>query len=206
MTTTAAEEVLEFWFGPLTDGLAHDDQRRRWFEFDPARDEEIRGRFAPLLTQARSGDLDDWLAAPRTTLAFIIVCDQFSRQIHRGTADAYASDDLALEAARALVEHAGDLTLALDERVFAYMPFEHAESRLDQHVCVGLFSALRDATPPGKRHLTGEFLKYAHQHRDIVLRFGRFPHRNATLGRVSSPEEQTFLETAGNFGQAPRQA
>lgn len=198
------EDVLRFWFGELRDGLAADGQRRAWFQADAERDELIRDRFGALLQQAAAGQLESWREEPRSALALIIVCDQFARQIHRGTAAAFATDPLALETARRLVGRGDDLTLELDERVFVYMPFEHAESRLDQHTCVGLFTALRDATPAGQRHLTGTFLGHARQHRDIVLRFGRFPHRNAVLGRTSSREEQAFLADAGDFGQSPR--
>jgi uncharacterized protein (DUF924 family) len=99
------------------------------------------------------------------------------------------------------VDAGADRGLALDERAFCYMPFEHAETRLDQHAAVGLYTALRDDTPPGARHLTGDYLRHAQQHRDIVLRFGRFPHRNRVLGRDSTPEEQAFLESASRYGQ-----
>lgn len=199
-----AEAILQFWFGELTDGLAADDYRRAWFESDAARDGQIRDRFGALLVQAAAGQLTSWRGPPRSALALIVLCDQFARQIHRGTAAAYATDPLALGTARMLVEHGTDLTLALDERVFVYMPFEHSESRVDQHASVGLFTALRDATPAGRRHLTGAFLGHARQHRDIVQRFGRFPHRNAALARHSTPEEEEFLIDAGDFGQSPR--
>jgi uncharacterized protein (DUF924 family) len=194
-------DVLDFWFGTLTDGLAADTVRRGWFESSPARDEEIRRRFGATLERAAAGGLATWQDSTRGSLAFILVCDQFARQIHRGGARAFATDALALAAAEALVASGADRTLELDERVFVYMPFEHAESRLHQHTSVGLFSALRDDTPSGHRHLTGAFLKHAHQHRDVVLRFGRFPHRNRALGRESTAEELEFLETAGDFGQ-----
>ena len=195
-------EVLDFWFGTLTDGLADDTVRRGWFESSPARDDEIRRRFGATLERAAGGGLGSWHDTVRGSLAFILVCDQFARQIHRGDAGAFATDPLALAAAGALVERGADRTLELDERVFVYMPFEHAESRLHQHTSVGLFSGLRDDTPPGKRHLTGAFLRHAQQHRDIVLRFGRFPHRNGALERASTPEELGFLETSGDFGQS----
>lgn len=201
MNPHPARDVLAFWFGELSDGFADDERRRSWFEADPARDAEIRGRFAPLLARAAAGDLESWRGETRSALALIIVCDQFSRQIHRGTAAAYATDPLALAVAGELVERGADLALELDERAFVYMPFEHAESRVDQHACVGLFSALRDATPSGKRHLTGAFLQHAHRHRDILLRFGRFPHRNAVLGRPSTTDELAFMASAADFGQ-----
>lgn len=201
--STAADigEVLDFWFGTLTDGLADDAVRRGWFASSRERDQEIRLRFGARLEQAAAGDLDPWRDSVRGSLAFILVCDQFARQIHRGRAAAYATDPLALAAAAALVERGADRTLDIDERAFVYLPFQHAESRLRQHAAVGLFSGLRNDTPPGRRQHTGAFLRSAQQHRDIVLRFGRFPHRNRALERASTAEELAFLETAGDFGQ-----
>jgi len=195
------EPVLDYWFGALDDGFSDASHRQRWFQPDVAVDAEIAQRFGHLIDAAASGALDDWLVSPRGTLAFVLVCDQFPRQVHRGTALAFVTDALALEVARRAIEAGSDEPLGFDERAFLYMPFQHAESRLDQHTGVGLFMALRDATPPGQRHLTGSFLGYAQQHRDIVLSFGRFPHRNAVLGRTSSAEEAVFLKTASHFGQ-----
>lgn len=199
-----AAAVLDYWFGTLDDGLASRSTRQRWFAGGPAMDEEIRERFAPLIGRAAAGELDAWLDTARERLAYVLVCDQFSRHVHRGTAQAFATDGLALAAAREGTERGLDLALGLDERAFLYMPFQHSESRLDQHAAVGLFSALRDATPTGKRAITGQYLRHAHQHRDIVLRFGRFPHRNDLLGRTSSAAERAFLEDGGRFGQEPR--
>ena len=197
-----AGSVLKFWFGEAVDGLADDVHRRRWFVSDPDVDEELRERFGPLLSAAAAGDLDDWTASPEGALALVIVCDQCSRQIHRGTREAYATDPLALGTARAAVERGDDLALGIDQRSFLYMPFQHAESRLDQHTSVGLFTALCDAAPDAaRRHVEG-FLHYAVDHRDIVLRFGRFPHRNRVLGRPSTAEELVFLETASSYGQS----
>jgi len=205
VTDRAWERVLSFWFGPLDDdGLAADGQRRRWFQGGAALDDDIRERFGALLEQARRGELDAWRGAPRSALALILVCDQFARHIHRGTAAAFATDPLALEVALALIDTGDDARLALEERAFAYLPLEHAESRRHQHTSVGLLSALRDATPPGRRDITGNYLRHAQQHRDIVLRFGRFPHRNAALGRSSSAAEQVFVADGNDFGQTAR--
>lgn len=202
MTDPAAPEtVTAFWFGPLENGLAADAQRRRWFTPDPAFDDEIRQRFGHLVRDAYRGRLNHWLDSPLGLLAFILVTDQFSRQVYRGQAQAYDTDAAALAAARQCVDTGADRQLALDERAFCYLPFEHAEARLDQHTAVGLYMALRDDTPAGARHLTGDYLRHAQQHRDIVLRFGRFPHRNRVLGRESTAEEREYLESAPSYGQ-----
>jgi uncharacterized protein (DUF924 family) len=193
--------ILDFWFGPLHDGLAEPAHRRRWFQGGAELDREITERFAPLIEAAAGGQLDDWLESPRGTLAFVLVCDQFPRHVHRGSASAFATDPLALEVSRGAVDQRRDLALGLDERAFLYLPFEHSESVVDQHAAVGLFARLRDDTPQGQRHLTGAYLQHAHQHRDVVLRFGRFPHRNAALGRDSTSEEAAFLRTGPSFGQ-----
>ena len=194
------QAVLKFWFGDQTDGFCTDECRERWFVTNAEFDEEIRGRFGDLPGQARSGQLDGWLESAEGTLAYVIVTDQFPRNLFRGTADAFGFDHLALAAAREAVSSGQDLSLGFDERAFLYLPFEHSEDLVDQHASVGLFSQLRDQTPAGSRHITGGYLHHAHQHRDIVQRFGRFPHRNAALGRVSSEEEAEFAE-GGGFGQ-----
>lgn len=201
----APAEVLSYWFGPLEDGMAAPRARRRWFAGDIAMDEDIRNRFGGLIRRAAAGELDPWLDSASASLAYVVVCDQFPRHVYRGTKDAFGTDHLALAAARRGVERGFDQLLGYDERAFFYMPFQHAESRVDQHTSVGLFTALRDDTPRPHRQKTGQYLRHAHQHRDLVLRFGRFPHRNTVLGRTSSAEEMAYLESAsGRFGQEPR--
>ncbi len=194
------EEVLEFWFGTLHQGFADDAVRARWFAADPSFDARIRDRFGDLPEAASRGRLDVWKGSPRGSLAFILVTDQFTRNIHRGTAHAFSCDDLALAAAKETVRAGRDRPLAFDERCFVYLPFEHSEDLIDQHTSVGLFTRLRDDTPAGKRHITGEALRFAHQHRDIIERFGRFPHRNAALGRHATEAEAEFAR-GGSFGQ-----
>lgn len=197
-----AQTVLDFWFGELTDGFSDAAHRTRWYAFDDSFDRLIGDRFAGALGAACDGDLNGWLDDPRGRLAFILLTDQFSRQIHRGSAQAFASDALALSAAREGITLGMDRGLELDLRAFFYMPFEHSEMLLDQHTAVGLFAQLRDETPPPHRHHTGQGLRHAQQHRDIVERFGRFPHRNALLDRSSTPEEVDFLgQASGRFGQ-----
>ena len=196
------EALLTFWFGTLTNGCADEDHRSRWFQSNEAFDGQCRDQWAPLLAEARAGKLEDWLIHARGKLAYVVLCDQMPRNVYRGQADAYAWDHLALAAARSAVQLREDLALAWDERSFLYMPFEHAENVIDQHTAVGLFSALRDQSPREVRNVTGNYLRYAQLHRDIVLRFGRFPHRNAVLGRSSSEEERQFVDAGDGFGQS----
>ncbi len=195
------DDVIDFWFGPQSEGFSGADARRRWFAPDPEFDREVSRRFGSLLKAAAEGVLKKWLDEPRGCLAFIIVTDQFSRQIHRGTAEAFATDALALAAARGGVELGHDRQLGFDERSFFYLPFEHSESEEDQHTSVELFTRLAADTPANDRGHSDEALRFARGHRDIVARFGRFPHRNAHLGRASTPDELEFLRTASRFGQ-----
>jgi uncharacterized protein (DUF924 family) len=197
------EALLEFWFGQPSDGFADDAHRQRWFSGGPPFDDDCRMQFSSLAARAADGELNHWQDDARSCLAFILLTDQIPRNIHRGTPLAFATDGPALNAARNGVTSGFDQVLGFDERCFFYLPFEHSESLIDQHTCVGLFTQLRDQTPNGFRHLTGGYLQFAHQHRDIITRFGRFPHRNAVLGRTSSTEELEFLQDGPQFGQAP---
>ena len=195
-------EVLDYWFGELDGEFADDAHRSMWWTGSVTVDDEVRRRFGSLINAAGAGELDHWLDTPRGRLAYILVCDQFPRHVHRATPQAFANDPLALAAAKVGVETGVDRALRLDHRSFFYLPFEHSESLVDQHTCVGLYTQLRDETPAGQRHLTGAGLRHAHQHRDIINRFGRFPHRNEVLGRTSTAAELAYLKTAPTFGQA----
>jgi len=197
----AWQALLEFWFGELTNGLADDAHRSKWFQPDDEFDALCAQRFAPLLTHAADGELDDWLADHHGRLAFIVLHDQLNRNIYRGSARAFSGDQIAIQAARDGVEQGADRLLDWDERGFFYMPFEHSERILDQHLAVGLFSQLRDEAPPELRNILGNSLRFAQRHRDVIARFGRFPHRNDALGRTSSEAELEYLQTASGFGQ-----
>jgi uncharacterized protein (DUF924 family) len=185
----AADEVLAFWFGP---GLA-DEQRAAWFKKDPAFDEQIRARFGVRVDEALGGGLRHWDAAPRFALARILVLDQFTRNLFRGHAKSFAGDALALAAARNLVARGDDLRLNGVMRSFVYLPFEHAEDLAAQAESLRLFARLGADHP----HLAG-LLEWAQKHEVIVARFGRFPHRNAVLGRESTAEELEFLKQPGS--------
>ena len=196
------QPLLDFWFGTLVDGVAQADKRQQWFQPNPNFDAQCSAQFGPLLALAVAGDLDDWLVTARGRLAFIILTDQMPRNIYRGSAQAYAWDALALQAARKGIGLKNDRALGWDERSFFYMPFEHAEDILDQHLAVGLFALIRDESPPELRNQYGNNLRHAQQHRDIILRFGRFPHRNIVLGRKSTADETAFVASGDGFGQS----
>ena len=198
------EAVLEFWFGPDPgDAVALLPYRERWFSAGDALDREIRRRFAPVLARAADGALAVWLKSARGRLAMILLFDQFSRNIHRGTADAFAYDGRALELSLQGIENGHDRELCVVERIFFYMPFQHAESREIQAQGVELFEAL--AEEPAPKHMqraARSCAGYARQHEAIIAEFGRFPHRNRVLERASTEQEAAFLRDGGpSFGQ-----
>ena len=184
--------ILDFWFGPPADP-AHTQSRPQWFRKDASFDAEIARRFGPLIDEAVAGGLQDWTATPTGTLALILVLDQFTRNTGRDTPRAFAGDPRALSLAKSLVAAGLDKTLTGVQRQFVYLPFEHAESLADQDTSVRLFAQLGQDEPA----LAG-LLDWAERHRVIVARFGRFPHRNAALGRASTTEETAFLRQPGS--------
>lgn len=187
----AAVEVLDVWFGTAQDPFWN-RQRPEWFKKDEAFDRQIRDRFGALIEQALSDRLSGW-TAPHAILAHILVLDQFTRNAFRGDARSFAGDGRALVLARHLVTTGDDAALVPIQRGFAYLPFEHAEDLAMQDEAVRLFKALEAADPAQQLNRD-----YAERHRVIVARFGRFPHRNAILGRASTAEELAFLETPGS--------
>ncbi|QYF95128.1 DUF924 domain-containing protein [Massilia sp. PAMC28688] len=187
-----AQQILDFWFLPPSDP-GHGQPRQEWFKKDDAFDAAIEERFAGLIQQAVAGGLREWdTEGPQGTLARILVLDQFTRNAARGQPAAFAGDALALAAARQLVDSGQHLQLSPMQRWFAYMPFEHAEDAHMQEQSVTLFTALA-AEHPGFE----QALDYAHRHRGVIARFGRFPHRNPILGRASSAEELAYLALPG---------
>jgi uncharacterized protein (DUF924 family) len=183
--------VLEFWFGPFG-GALWGTERAEWFRKDDAFDARIRERFEALIERALRGPLDGW-TPPWGTLAEIVVLDQFTRNVFRHTARSVAGDARALPLARTMVASGADLQVPPVQRSFVYLPFEHAESLDAQDESVRLFDALAAAHPP-----SASMRDYAERHREVIRRFGRFPHRNALLGRASTPEEAAFLKTPGS--------
>lgn len=184
-------EVLDFWFG--APGSAERGRARpEWFRKDPASDSRIRERFGALHGLAASGGLAEWEREPGPALALVIVLDQFSRNLYRGDARAFAQDARALALARAVIAAGWDRTRTPLERQFLYLPFEHAEDLAEQDRGVELMRSLEEHPE------TKGLAEWAEKHRVIIRRFGRFPHRNAALGRDSTPEEIEFLKGPGS--------
>ncbi|MBZ2206172.1 DUF924 family protein [Massilia soli] len=187
------QDVLDFWFLPASDE-GHGKPRAEWFRKDAAFDAAIRERFGAPIALAVGGGLRDWdTQGPQGKLARILVLDQLTRNSARGTPDAFAGDALALAAARELVDSGDDRKLTPVQRSFAYMPFEHAEDAAMQELAVQLFSELSREHPGFESSLD-----YAHRHRGVIARFGRFPHRNPILGRTSTPDELEYLAQPGS--------
>lgn len=175
------EDVLAFWFAA--------GMEARWFKADEAFDQEVRQALLPLHEQAAAGRLDHWQESAPGALALVILLDQVPRNLFRGEARAFATDARALAATKRALEKGFDAELRQVERVFLYLPLEHCEDLADQELCVRLVGAL-DENP--------EWRDYARRHRDVIARFGRFPHRNAVLGRETTPEEAAFLQEPGS--------
>ena len=197
-------ELLDFWFGELSDGFAAPEARRRWFRADPAFDEALRERFGDEVDAALAGDRDAWANTPEGRLALVLLLDQLPRNLFRGSARAFAGDARALAAARVGVGRGDDLLLPPEPRVFLYLPFEHAEHRADQETAVVLLGRLRDglADRTDARTRIEDYLGHARAHRELIRRFGRFPHRNAALARPSTEAERAWLAEDGrSFGQ-----
>ncbi|MDM7941915.1 MAG: DUF924 family protein [Hydrogenophaga sp.] len=201
-TLPAALDVLDVWFG---DGLQLDwpSQERKdlWFGGSPAQDEAIRQRFGPLVNEALGGGLTDWETEPGTRLALIVLLDQLSRNVHRGQRRAFDGDARAQRLTQRSLDEGMDTTLTPAGRVFLYMPLMHAEQLPLQEECVARFQRLVDSSPEALRDTLAGNLRFAVVHRDIVARFGRFPHRNAVLGRTTTPDEAAFLKDGPRFGQ-----
>ena len=183
-----AADILAFWFGSPAGNTARDV----WFRKDAAFDAEIRDRFGDATVVALAGGYGEWCATARNSLARVLLLDQFTRNIHRDTPAAFKGDARALATAEYAIERGFDHELDYYGRWFLYLPFEHAEDRVMQERSLALFGALERETGT-----TGP-LEWAQKHADVIARFGRYPHRNAILGRVSTPEEVAFLAQPGS--------
>ncbi len=189
---TQAEAVLQFWFG-VEGSPEYATQRPEWFRKDGRFDARVARTFGQLIESALLGELANWDRAPQSALAQVLLLDQFTRNAFRDTARAFAGDMRACAAAEAMVAMAQDQTLTALQRSFVYLPFEHSEQLSRQHESVRLFAALVQQAPE-----LAPMLDYAERHRAVIARFGRFPHRNAALGRTSSAEELRFLAQPGS--------
>ena len=197
------EDVLDFWFGEIRDGWTAEDRNKLWFG-GAENDAEIIRRFGAALERAGRGELDGWAETPSGILALIVMLDQFTRVVHRGTARAFSNDARALALAESALAREWDADMPPPHRQFLTMPLMHCEDVARQNRCVELFAALAEALPPSRRKIGENALTHAREHRDIVAQFGRFPHRNKIMGRENTPEEEKWLaENAGkNYGQS----
>ena len=180
MAEIAATGVFAFW---------RDAGASKWFNGGAGFDDECRSRFLDAHFQAARRELAHWAGDAEGALALVLLLDQIPRNVFRGSAHAFATDGLAREVAHRAVDAGFDRGIAAPMRLFFYMPFEHSEDMVDQDRAVELISAMGDAGYAG----------YANKHRDVIARFGRFPHRNAALGRASTPEERAWLDAGGGF-------
>ena len=191
------DELHTFWFGELDErGMSAPEQNTLWFKSSEETDQLCRERFGPLVETAIAGGLQEWEANDRGLIALIILLDQLPRNIHRGTPQAFSGDARALALAQHCIAHGHHRRLPVIHQVFLLLPLEHHEDIDVQEECVELFQALYEIT--GLEAVKG-YLRYAEAHRDVIHRFGRFPHRNTLLGRESSPGELEYLQTHGVF-------
>lgn len=195
------EDILEYWFGEVEDGLTVENRGQLWYGSSSATDAEITQRYADTLKQADAGELDHWKESARGRLALILLFDQFSRNIYRKSAQAFAFDAKAQALVQEGIKLGHDKALDGIVRSFFYMPLEHAEDLALQERCVAKMTALIADAPAASRPALQYSLSYAIDHRDVIAKFGRFPHRNEVLNRESSKEELAYLETANRYGQ-----
>lgn len=196
--------ILQFWFEGVDDSTLIDKGKRpfsKWFRVDKGLDQEIRERFESDLNNALTGKYQDWEKSPQGSLALILLYDQFTRNMYRDTPGMYVGDAPARELTLRLTSGRKEHTLYFVERVFVYMPLMHAEDIQAQRLSAQYFRELAEESKdknPGNTHYYNYSLDYANRHRAIIKRFGRFPHRNKILGRVSTSEEIEFLKKPGS--------
>lgn len=191
MSSEQAKRILDFWFG-TPEQASYGKPRQIWFIKKPEFDREVEARFLSDYEQAAAGNLDTWKSSPLSCLALILLLDQFPRNMFRGKPQAFATDWQALSTAQYAVAQGYDRELLPVQRWFVYCPFEHSENLEDQNRSVALFQQLSDDPD------SADAINYALRHREVILRFGRFPHRNKILERVSTPEEEEFLQQPGS--------
>lgn len=194
-TPIKIEDILQFWFGAGDNaGAVAAEKSALWWSKNEQVDREIATRFGATSAAASNAELDYWGDTPAGLLALIICTDQFPRNIHRDTPQAFASDEVALRFARQCVDSGMAEQLKPIERVFVYLPFEHSEALVEQQRSIALYQALVQNVNADEAEIFNNFLEFARKHYDIIERFNRFPHRNQILGRHSTTEELTFLK------------
>ncbi len=194
-----SHSIREFWFGQNPDDtIVAQERSPLWWQKDTAIDTQIRHRFESYVLKAANRELDGWLKIPVDRLALIILTDQFSRNIYRNTPQSFEFDALARSWCKEGLENGSHYLLRPIERLFFYLPLEHSESITDQELSVDLVRSLAQSVEQNYRSTFENFIDFAIRHRDIIARFGRFPHRNHILGRESSPAELEFLQQPGS--------
>ncbi len=193
-----AQEIIAFWFGDLGPSEPQKARFDMWFGKDPATDREIRDRFEKHIQAAARGDYDDWQESAEPCLAFIVLLDQFPRNVYRNSPEAFAYDDKARQISLYGLEKEHDTKLPLYGRLFFYMPFQHSEQIEHQRKSLKLYEALLDDAPSELRQTFETVMDYARRHHQIIARLGRFPHRSELLGRKSTPDEIEFLKEPGS--------
>ncbi len=199
----SAETILDFWFGPIdAQGQLVEERMSLWFGGGEDADARLRERFGQTHGAATRGELDAWADSPRGRLALILLLDQLTRSLYRGSAEAFAQDARALDLAMEALARGEDEQLALIERVFMYLPLEHSEAINHQALSVAKFRALTRQAPESARELYEVFERYAVDHHDLIAEYGRYPYRNVVLGRESTARERAYLSGGGaTFGQ-----
>lgn len=195
---TPWQSLLDWWFGPPGSAAAVAAARHRlWFGYQVEQDQDAALRFGSNCAEALDGGLQDWIAEPQGWLALILLLDQLPRMIYRGTPQAFAGDTRARQLVAEGLARGREQQLAPIERTFIYLVLEHHEALASQVLAVERFRMLLDGAEPEDREVFAGFLDFAEQHRDVIRRFGRFPHRNSILGRDSTPAEQAYLAEPG---------
>lgn len=199
------ELILAYWFGDNPQANDPDYWEKRnplWFGFDENTDREISKKFEPLLSEIKTDDFSDWGKTPTEQLALILLSDQFSRNIYRGSLKAFSHDHIALEQCKKGLETGQYKELHPVHQVFYFMPLEHSENLDDQNLCIKLLEETKASSPAELLKILENFQEFAIQHRDIIEKFGRFPHRNKILGRMATEQEKEYLATGGaTYGQ-----
>lgn len=194
-------KILDFWFGRLEGGFTKKNRGSLWYLGGEETDTRIREEFGFLVEKAAHKKLDEWKTTPEGRLALIILLDQFTRNMYRKTKQAFQHDSYAQELCREGIEKGQDKKLPFIQRLFFYHPLEHSENLEDQELGVKMMAKVREEVPEAFKKRVQKFVDYAKQHRDIIKRFGRFPHRNKVMERISTKEERDYLKEGSRFGQ-----